>query len=61
MELNTKDQELSAAETRLSNMEKDLVELSATNENYRSQVCQQERSEPIFFPWIFTELVKKSL
>ncbi len=38
MELQAKEQELEASQTRLSNMEKDLIELTASNENYRSTV-----------------------
>ncbi len=38
LELSTRTAELQAAELRLENMEKDLVEISLSNENYRSQV-----------------------
>jgi hypothetical protein len=38
LELSTRTAELQASELRLENMEKDLVEISLSNENYRSQV-----------------------
>ena len=38
MEVRTKDQEIQAAEMRLSHLEQDMVEMSTLNENYRSQV-----------------------
>ena len=38
LELSTRSAELQASELRLQNMEKDLVDLSLSNENYRSQV-----------------------
>ena len=38
MEVRTKDQEMQAAELRLSHMEQDMVEMSTQNETYRSQV-----------------------
>ena len=38
MEIKTKDQEIKASETRLLNMEQDLIEMSMTNDEYRSQV-----------------------
>ena len=40
LELSTRSAELQASELRLQNMEKDLVDLSLSNENYRSQVSQ---------------------
>ena len=39
MELKTKDQEIKASETRLVNMEQDLIEMSMANDEYRSKVC----------------------
>ena len=39
LEVSTRSAELRASELRLENMEKDLVEISLSNENYRSQVC----------------------
>ena len=38
MEVKTRDQEIQASELRLKHMEQDMVEMSAQNENYRSQV-----------------------
>ena len=38
MELKAKEQELKATETRLNNMEQDLIEMSMANDEYRSQV-----------------------
>ena len=38
MELKAKEQELKASETRLNNMEQDLIEMSMANDEYRSQV-----------------------
>ena len=38
MELKTKDQEIKASETRLVNMEQDLIEMSMANDEYRSKV-----------------------
>ena len=38
MEVKTRDQEIQASELRLQHMEQDMVEMSAQNENYRSQV-----------------------
>ena len=38
MELKTKDEEIKASETRLVNMEQDLIEMSMANDEYRSKV-----------------------
>ena len=39
MEIKTKDQEIKASETRLVNMEQDLIEMSMANDEYRSKVA----------------------
>ena len=38
LEVQTRNQEIQAAELRLSRMEQDMVEMSVANENYRSQI-----------------------
>ena len=42
LELSTRSAELKATESRLADMEQDLIELSLANENYRSQVFKFE-------------------
>ena len=44
IETTTKDQELKAAELRLTHMEQDLMEMTLSNENYRSQVFRLNRA-----------------
>lgn len=39
MQLSTKEAELEASQRRLSDMEKDLIDLSLSNETYRAQVA----------------------
>merc|ERR1712043_62922 len=38
LEISTRSAELKATESRLADMEQDLIELSLANENYRSQI-----------------------
>ena len=38
MELKTKEETLKATETRLVHLEQDLIEMSLSNDQYRSQV-----------------------
>ena len=40
LELSTRSTELKATESRLADMEQDLIELSLSNESYRSQVIR---------------------
>ena len=41
LELSTRSTELKATESRLADMEQDLIELSLSNERYRSQVIRR--------------------
>ena len=41
LELSTRSTELQATESRLADMEQDLIELSLSNESYRSQVIRR--------------------
>ena len=41
LELSTRSTELKATESRLADMEQDLIELSLSNESYRSQVIRR--------------------
>ena len=41
LELSTRSTELKATESRLADMEQDLIELSLSNEGYRSQVIRR--------------------
>ena len=41
LELSTRSTELKATESRLADMEQDLIELSLSNESYRSQVIKR--------------------
>lgn len=42
LELSTRSTELKATESRLADMEQDLIELSLSNESYRSQVIRRQ-------------------
>ena len=50
MEVRTKDQEMQAAELRLSHMEQDMVEMSTQNETYRSQVMNLTTQVKLYNP-----------
>ena len=56
MEIKTKDQEIKASETRLLNMEQDLIEMSMTNDEYRSQVHTTQCKKLCFGAQSFTSL-----
>ena len=57
LELKSRTEELAAAERRMVDMERDLIEMSLANENYRSQVILELKlkSQALFSPAYFLQ------